>query len=89
MKLVSMVVPTSNWTLHAQGSKQVPISGFDDKRQISMVLANTPRGKLLGTSANLPRKNRQSACSVQFARDLAYHPYSQPLEDRTDQHGLY
>ena len=41
------VVPTSNWTLHAQGSKQVPITGIDDKRQITMVLANTPCGKLL------------------------------------------
>ena len=41
------VVPTSNWTLHDQGSKQVPITGIDDKRQLTMVLANTPTGTLL------------------------------------------
>ena len=41
------VVPTLNWTLHAQGSKHVPRTGIDDKRQIIMVLVNTPCGKLL------------------------------------------
>ena len=41
------VVPTSNWTLHFQGSKQVLITGIDDKRQLTMVLAITPTGKLL------------------------------------------
>ena len=41
------IVPTSNQTLHAQGSKQVPITGVDNKRQVTMVLANTPCGKLV------------------------------------------
>ena len=40
------IVPTSNWTLHSQGSKQVPITGIDDKRQLTMDLANTYTGKL-------------------------------------------
>ena len=41
------IVPTSNWTLHQSGASQVPIAGIDDKRQITMVLANTPTGHLL------------------------------------------
>ena len=40
------VVPTSHWTLHSEGSKQVPITGIDDKRQLTMVLANIPTGTL-------------------------------------------
>ena len=41
------IVPTSNWTLNKAGEKQVPIAGIDDKRQVTMVLANTPTGHLL------------------------------------------
>ena len=41
------IVPASNWTMHPTGDTQVPISGIDDKRQITMVLANTPTGHVL------------------------------------------
>ena len=40
-------VTTSNWTLNQVGASQVPIAGIDDKRQITMVLANTPTGHVL------------------------------------------
>jgi hypothetical protein len=41
------IVPTSAWTLYETGAKQVPIAGVDDKRQVTMVLANTPLGTVL------------------------------------------
>jgi hypothetical protein len=40
-------VPRSQWTMNKKGAKQVAIAGVDDKRQITMVLANTPRGDVL------------------------------------------
>jgi hypothetical protein len=41
------IVPTSSWTLNPTAASQVPIQGSDDKRQVTMVLANSPTGHLL------------------------------------------
>ena len=41
------LVPVSQWTLAEEGSKQVPITGLDDKRQITGLLACTLSGNLL------------------------------------------
>ena len=41
------IVPVSNWTMELQGSKQVEITGLDDKRQLTVALAETLAGTLL------------------------------------------
>ena len=41
------IVPVGNWTMEQEGSKQVKITGLDDKRQITVTLACTASGKLL------------------------------------------
>ena len=35
------IVPTSDWTMEAEGSKRVKIIGKDNKRQLTAVLAGT------------------------------------------------
>ena len=41
------IVPTSDWTMEAEGSKRVEIIAKDDKRQITAVLAGTLNGDFL------------------------------------------
>ena len=41
------IVPISNWTLDIKGSKQVAITGIDNKRQITVVVVCTASGHLL------------------------------------------
>ena len=41
------IVPQSDWTMEEKGSKQVPLVGLDDKRQITGVLACSLTGELL------------------------------------------
>jgi hypothetical protein len=41
------IVPVGNWTMEAEGSKQVKITGLDDKRLITVTLACTASGHLL------------------------------------------
>jgi len=63
------VVPASNWTLHEQGAKQVPITGIDDKRQITAVLANTPTGVLLPPQLIYGGKTDKCHPNFQFPDD--------------------
>ena len=42
-------VPASNWTFADKGSKRVEIAGLDDKRQLTVLLSCTMKGKLLPT----------------------------------------
>ena len=41
------IVLVSDWSLDEKGTKQVPLTGLDDKRQITAVLACTATGRLL------------------------------------------
>ena len=41
------IVPTSDWTMAAEGSKRVEVIGKDDKRQLTAVLAGTLDGDFL------------------------------------------
>ena len=41
------IVPVSNWTLAAQGTKQIDVIGIDDKREITMLLGMTLSGEML------------------------------------------
>ena len=63
------IVPASNWTLHEQGAKQVPITGIDDKRQITAVLGNTPTGNMLPPQLIYGGKTDKCHPSFQFPED--------------------
>lgn len=41
------LIPGGDWTMEKQGSQQVPITGIDDKCQITLLLASTKNGSLL------------------------------------------
>ncbi|CAG2250108.1 unnamed protein product [Mytilus edulis] len=41
------LIPGGDWTMEQQGSQQVPITGIDDKRQITLLLATSMNGSLL------------------------------------------
>ena len=41
------IVPVSNWTLAEEGSRQVPIVGKEDKRQITVLMGASAAGELL------------------------------------------
>ncbi len=41
------IVPVSDWTLEKEGSKQVDITGIDDKRAITALLGGTASGDLI------------------------------------------
>lgn len=41
------LVPGGDWTMEQQGTQQITISGLDDKRQITLLLAVTKSGSLL------------------------------------------
>ena len=40
-------VPTSEWTMESQGSKQVPIKGNEDKREMTVLLSCNMKGEML------------------------------------------
>jgi len=48
-------IPVSNWTMVKEGTHKVSISGMDDKRQITLVLAASMTGKLLLFTVSLSR----------------------------------
>ena len=41
------IVPISNWTMEIQGTKQIDMIGFDDKRELTVLLAVSLSGVLL------------------------------------------
>ena len=53
------LVPTGQWTMHHAGDKVVPIINFDDKRQITAVLAATMTRGVFATTADLRKKDEQ------------------------------
>ena len=42
-------IPVSDWTFEEKGTKRIEIAGLDDKRQITVLLSCTVKGKLLPT----------------------------------------
>lgn len=60
----SNYVPISDWTMAAEGSKQVAISSLDDKRQITALLACTKSGELLPTQ--LIYSGKTDACHASY-----------------------
>ena len=60
----SNFVPVSEWTMDAEGSKQVAISHMDDKRQMTVLLSCTKSGNLL--PPQLIYQGKTDNCHPQF-----------------------
>ena len=43
----SKLVPVSEWTMEKEGTKQVPVVGKDDKREVTILLSIAATGDLL------------------------------------------
>ena len=68
-------VPISSWTMEEEGKKRVEISGMNDKRQITMVLAVTKNGHYLSPQVVYAGKISKLLPKVQFTTWLAYYMY--------------
>ncbi|KAI8522099.1 hypothetical protein Bbelb_018530 [Branchiostoma belcheri] len=58
------IVPVGKWTLEEEGARQVPITGLEDKRQITLLLTTSVSGKLLPPQALYQGKTE--ACHPKF-----------------------
>lgn len=68
------LVPVSEWTMAETGSKQVEIRGFDDKREITVLLTITLSGKLLPFQLIYPGKTDRCHPKQTFPVDWdVYH----------------
>ena len=69
-------VRTSNWTVEEIGSHQVPLTGLDDKRAITGVLACSMAGELLPPQFLYAGKTNQchSDCSFPDYWDIWHSP---------------
>ena len=62
-------MPVSSWTMAAERSKQVEITGITDKRQSMAVFANTMSGNFLPLQIMYSGKTARSLPSVKFPCD--------------------
>lgn len=60
------LVPTSEWTMTTEGSKQVEVIGCEDKRQITVVLAIAMDGTLLPPQVIYSGKTNKCHAAVTF-----------------------
>jgi hypothetical protein len=67
------IVPVSNWTLAAEGSKQVPIVGIEDKREITALLGSTAAGQLIPPQLLYPGKTNQCHPKYEFPDNWDIH----------------
>ena len=65
------IVPVSNWTLESEGSQQVEITGLEDKRQVTVLLAETLAGDLLPPQVIYEGKTNQ--CHPRFTFPLDWN----------------
>lgn len=63
------VIPTSNWTMHEKGAKQVPIAAKEDKRQITALLACSLDGDLLPLQLVYGGKTAKCHPDVDFPKE--------------------
>ena len=59
-------VPVSSWTMEKEGSKRVEIAGFNDKRQLTAVLAGTMSGEFLFPQVIYAGKTPKCLPTVKF-----------------------
>lgn len=60
------LVPVSEWTMHKQGAKSIPISGLDDKREITVLLAVTLAGEYLPPQILFQGKTERCHPAIEF-----------------------
>ena len=65
------IVPVSDWTMAKEGSRQVAITGADDKRQITAVMGANSTGKLL--PPQLIYAGKTDACHPKFKFPEDWH----------------
>lgn len=58
------IVPVSDWTMELEGSRQVPITGLDDKRQITAVMGVASTGRLI--APQLIYQGKSDACHPKY-----------------------
>ena len=61
-------VPSSNWTMAAEGSKRVEIVGIDDKRQITTTFAGSLSGNFLPVQLVYESKTTKCHPAVEFPK---------------------
>ena len=74
-------VPESEWTMTTKGTKQVPVFGLEDKREMTVLLI-TPTGKLLPPHLIYASKTGQVPSTGHVSRQMARHPFRVPLVNR-------
>ena len=60
-------VPVSQWTLEEAGSRQVPVFGLEDKRQITALLACSATGTLLPPHTDVSSNDEVITCGWEKA----------------------
>ena len=77
------MVPVSEWTLAEQGSRQVPVVGKEDKREITVLLAVSATGVLLPPQVIYQGKTIGCHAKITFPTgwDITQR---EPLEHRGD-----
>jgi len=73
-------VPVGDWTMAKEGSKSVPITGLEDKHQITAVFAGTLSGMFL--PPQLIYQGKTKACLPKVDFPEGWDP--QPLDQRRD-----
>ena len=63
------LVPLSSWTMVKKGTKHVKISGVDDKRQITAVLAGSMSGEFLPMKLIFKASTKKCLLSFSFPKD--------------------
>ena len=60
----SKLVPVSEWTMEKEGTKQVPVVGKDDKREVTILLSIAATGDLLPPQVIHVYQGKTSECHV-------------------------
>lgn len=69
------LIPGGDWTMDQRGAQQVSITGLDDKRQVTLLLAINKSGSLLSPQLIYMRESLIGACqrALIFHRHGIYH----------------
>ena len=67
------IIPSSDWTMDNQGTKQVKVTGLGDKRQVTLVLACAMDGELLPPQVIYQGKTDKSHPSFDFPANWDIH----------------
>jgi hypothetical protein len=83
------IVPASEWTMEVVGSKQVSVTGLDDKREITVLLCVTLSGILLPPQVLYKGKTHSCHPNINFPKDWdVYHSANHWSNETTMLHYL-